>query len=378
MTATDGPYIRGQRSIEHTFMPKSKSDYYIDPFRTIQDVIEPPIDETFETLGTQRLKRATSLLTLAELAIIEGGNQPSAITDYALAIARQNMRIASEQHHGDEAVLSDLSMLGLRSLFLTQDTDTRDSPEAYVYTSRVIRADRSIYEGAHFGPITNPYTDALHTFDSLDQGTLSFGEYIDQIAQELDVKPDTPQIAQVKSRALFEYASTLTDCEEKKTLLLDSILYASRAFTSNDGDHLTKGLTLRTLAYALHDVTYLPEPFGKSPGRNTKLSQEARNYAVSLLETAADELRTAVDEGADKSLTWPIMSEVLYFKGIYPEHAKALSDTNTETYENIGSYLTNRVIRRFGAQAIKQTLPFINAPQYEEAFEQVYEEPPAA
>ncbi len=378
MTATHTPYIRGQRSIEHTFTPKSKSDYYIDPFRTIPDVIEPPIDETFETLDTQRLKRANSLLTLAELAIIEGGNQPSAITDYALAIARQNIRRVSEQRYGDGVVVSDLSGLGLRALFLAQDTDIRDSAEAYVYTSRVIRADRSIYEGAHFGPVANPYADALHMFDSLDQGDLSFSEYINQIALELNVQPDTPQIAQVKSRALFEYASTQTDSEEKKALLLDSILYASRAFTSNDGDHLTKGLTLRTLAYALHDVTYLPEPFGKSPGRNTKLVHEARNYAVSLLESAADELRAAVDKGADKSLTWPIMSEILYFKNIYPEHAKALGDTDSGTYENIGAYLTNRIIRRFGAQAIKQTLPFINTPQSEEVSEQVYEVPPAA
>lgn len=378
MTASDAPYIRGQYATEHTLMPKSKFDYNVGPFRTIPDVIEPPIDTTFESLDTQRIKRANSLLTLAELSIIESENQPSAVTDYALKIARQNIRIASERYYNDEAHLTPLSMLGLRALFLAQDTDIRDSPEAYVYTSRVIKADRSIYERAHYGRTPNPYADALQTFDSLDQGTLGFGEYIDQIAHELDVQPDTPQIAQVKSRALFEYASTLTDCEEKKTLLLDSILYASRAFTSNDGDHLTKGLTLRTLAYALHDVTYLPEPFGKNPGRNTKLVQEARNYAVSLLESAADELRTAVDEGADKSLSWPIMSEILYFKGIYPEHAKALGDTNPETYENIGSYLTNRVIRRFGAQAIKQTLPFISIPQSEEVSEQVYEEPPAA
>jgi hypothetical protein len=270
-------------------------------------------------------------------------------------------------------------MLGLRALFLAQDTSIRESPEAYVYTSRVIRADRSLHERDRFGPIANPYADALQTFDSLDQGTLSFDEYIGQIAHELDVQPGTPQIAQVKSRALFEYASTLTDCEEKKVLLLDSILYASHAFTSTDGDHLTRGLTLRTLACALHDVTYLPEPFGKNADRNTKLAQEARSYAVLLLDAAATELSIAADrEGVDETLVQPVMDELSYFMRIYPEHAKELGGGDSETYENIGSYLTNRVIRRFGAQAIKQALPSLSIPEPIEASEQGYKEPLSA
>jgi hypothetical protein len=207
---------------------------------------------------------------------------------------------------------------------------------------------------------------------------MSFGDYIGQIAQELGVQPDTSQIAQVKSRALFEYASTLTDCEEKKFLLLDTILHASYAFSSAEDDPLTKGLTLRTLACALHDVTYLPEPFSKNPDQNTKLVPEARSYAVSLLESATTELQTAVDRGADQSLVWPVMSEVMYFKNIYPQHARELGDVVPQTYENIGPYLTNRVIRRFGAQAVTHTLPFISTPQSEKVSEQDYEIPAAA
>lgn len=348
--------IRGQQMIEQQV---AQTGAYVDPLSTLPHIDEPELNTMFKARVPQMIDRAKSLVSLAELSIIEDG-APSITTDYWLAVARQNIRDpkVGEVHYSTEAQAT-LGLIGLKALYLDSDTSRRDGTEAYVYNARAAKASQDIESGDYFGkPQTNPFMEALNELDAVDEANLGLDGYIALIGEHLGLKQHSPELAQAKSRALFDFASTIADCPEKKDTLNEALLYANHAFT-NAKDMATKGKALRILASALHDISYMANSFSDDVKKNAKLVPEARNYAVILLHESAEELELAIREGQDLTGLQPVLDEARYFETLYGQHVQEQGIYMPTTPE-IRRHIANETAKKFGSKLVLYALPSAN------------------
>lgn len=348
--------IRGKHAIEQQL---AQTGVYVDPLGQVPHVDEPDIDTQFVTGPsiTVKMQRAEYLVTLAELEIIQNG--ASKFTDHWLALARQNVYATSLELSQQEQ--SRMAVLGLTALYLDSDIRLRENGEAYVMSSR---ANNVVRSGAWNETVLKVEND-LATLEALDNGEINFDDYLAKLTEGLGAIDAKPVFAQVKSHALFNYASTMADCDEKRDLLKEALLYANHAF-STASDMATKGKALRILASALHDISYMANPFGSDAKINAELVPEARNYAVTLLHTSVEELEFAIQGGQDPTGLQPVLNEARYFENLYAGHVQEQGIYTPQTPE-IREHVTREAAKKFGTKAIMYALPAPDEAQPEAA-----------
>lgn len=348
--------LRGLPAVEHQI---AQSGVYTDPLQILPFIEEPELDTSFRGPAAQMTDRASSLVELAETTIIEHG-APSAVTDYWLAVARQNLRrpVINEFYYTTEDQAK-LSMIGLKALYLNSDPGVRESPEAYVHTTRVAKGAQAVESGDYYGrPRTNPFKEALTAFDAIDEAQPELATYFAQLGEQLGLEQHSPELAYAKSHALFGYASTIADCPEKESLLKESLVYANYAFTGAR-DETLKGASLRILGGTIHDISYMPHSFSVSAEGNTRLVVAARNYAVTLLRMSIAKLEAAHPGEQPQIDVHTVLSDAKYFEYLYSGHIAA-QDMYTARTSEIRTYIATETARKFGKQAVIYTLPAPN------------------
>lgn len=339
--------IRGMQAVEQQV---ARDGRYIDPLSTIPYIEEPGLDTTFRGQVPQMISRVKSLVELAQASIIEAG-ATSATTDYWLAIARQNIRnpIIGEVYYSDEA-RGTLSLIGLKAIYLA-DKHLRDSAEAYVYTARAAQASREIESGNRSTrPQNNPFKDTLDELDVIDSTGLDAKAYAAIVGERIGIKQHSPELARAKAFALFDYASTMVDCPEKKDLLNESIVYANHALAATNDDAM-KGTILRVLASAIHDISYLPGAFSDDTEQNAELVVNARGYAITLLQASAAKLEQALCSGENSTEVQAVLADVRYFEYLYARHATQF-DAHTPDTQAVCTHIARETAHKFGTKAV--------------------------